>query len=277
MYPGVESDNIKAFVDDHVLELCQKRAGNPKTSNLSFSNKIPKSIDQLGSCEPFTGHDAFLSGIFVYMDCNVSKKFRIQLLSHYKFINVISSSSLMHKFEDFKKEMKPKRIKEVDDVPMHWKYGITMAINYRQLKIIYKERRLSSDPEWVEFCDMIEKLPHSNWLTNTELTDISKQYPGLICPQTNEVTFVLHGETIKHIVWPTTYIILEHLCRYHDVKFSTDSLWQINNIPDDAVIGDFVDIVFTAPRETLSTIYNQRKNHKRKEWQDFCKSIEQYI
>jgi hypothetical protein len=40
-----------------------------------------------------------------------------------------------------------------------------MTTNYLQLKTIYKQRRFHKLPEWREFCQWIETLPHSEFIT----------------------------------------------------------------------------------------------------------------
>ena len=40
-----------------------------------------------------------------------------------------------------------------------------MTTNYRQLKTIYRQRRNHRLPEWRAFCEWIETLPYSEWIT----------------------------------------------------------------------------------------------------------------
>ena len=43
-----------------------------------------------------------------------------------------------------------------------------ISTNYQQLKTIYAQRKNHRLPEWRAFCDWIEKLPHSEFITGKE-------------------------------------------------------------------------------------------------------------
>lgn len=49
--------------------------------------------------------------------------------------------------------------------PAGFRLTARMTTNYRQLKTIYKQRRTHRLPEWQAFCDWIETLPYSEWIT----------------------------------------------------------------------------------------------------------------
>lgn len=53
--------------------------------------------------------------------------------------------------------------------PCGMKLTARMTTNYRQLKTIYKQRRNHRLPEWQAFCDWIETLPHSEFITCKEI------------------------------------------------------------------------------------------------------------
>ena len=57
--------------------------------------------------------------------------------------------------------------------PAGFRLTARMTTNYRQLKTIYKQRRTHRLPEWQAFCDWIETLPYSEWLTGKEKADES--------------------------------------------------------------------------------------------------------
>ena len=159
------SNDLQIFIPKGMIEFCSKMAASPKSVGNPVCNHIPKSIDALASCRPGTGHDAFLSGIFVYFNWNINKIVREQLL-RYNFINVISSQSLMHCFEKFKAEgLIDASVKTVDDVPLGFRYWISFCCNYRQLKTIYSQRKKHKRQEWQEFCKALELLPNSHWIT----------------------------------------------------------------------------------------------------------------
>lgn len=52
--------------------------------------------------------------------------------------------------------------------PAGFRLTARMTTNYRQLKTIYHQRKTHRLPEWRAFCDWIETLPHSDFLTETE-------------------------------------------------------------------------------------------------------------
>jgi len=52
--------------------------------------------------------------------------------------------------------------------PAGFKITAKMTTNYRQLKTIYQQRRTHRLPEWQAFCDWIETLPHSEFITGKE-------------------------------------------------------------------------------------------------------------
>jgi len=258
----IVSEDIRAYCCGYVMGLCMKRAGNPMRKDISGT--VPKSINSLGKAPAFSGHDAFLSGVFVYFDWVVGKRTRIQLLSNYKFINVISSQSLMHRF----KEIAGGTAENVDDVDLDFKYGISFCANYRQLKIIYQERRDSKSPEWSKFCDFLEELPKSEWITSGYT---KKDVEVDETPNSCEI----FGDIFR-IIYNFTYIEVEQLCRYHNVRFSKGTL---DKFEDTSVhnVGDSCKVEFTTDLSTLKTIISQRKTHKRAKWQEFCNFIKDYV
>ena len=52
--------------------------------------------------------------------------------------------------------------------PAGFKITAKMTTNYRQLKTIYQQRRTHRLPEWQVFCDWMETLPHSEFITGKE-------------------------------------------------------------------------------------------------------------
>ena len=51
------------------------------------------------------------------------------------------------------------------NVPVGFKLTAGMTTNYRQLKTIYQQRKTHRLPEWRSFCEWIETLPHSEFIT----------------------------------------------------------------------------------------------------------------
>lgn len=49
--------------------------------------------------------------------------------------------------------------------PCGFKLTARMTTNYSQLKTIYHQRKTHRLTEWIEFCEWIKTLPHSEWIT----------------------------------------------------------------------------------------------------------------
>ena len=159
-----DDEKLKLYMDASCIDFCCERAGNPKSVDFPCK-KIPKSIEKLAQAKSGSGHDCFLKGIVVYIDWKINKIIREQLL-RYSFINVISSQSLMHCFEDFKSHGKiAQDVESVDEIPLSFEYGISFQTNYLQLKTIYKQRKTHKRKEWQNFCKAIENLPQSHFIT----------------------------------------------------------------------------------------------------------------
>ena len=163
---------MPATEDTHMIDFCAIRSGNPfRAGRPSEYDKKPTNLDNLATCKLGSGHDTYLSGIFVYFDWKINKILREQLL-RYNFINVISSQSLMHCFEKFKEDgWIDASIESVDDLPLSFEYWISFCCNYRQLKVIYAQRKNHKRKEWQEFCSSLKHLPNSHWITGQEIND----------------------------------------------------------------------------------------------------------
>ena len=55
--------------------------------------------------------------------------------------------------------------KVIYNIPSGFEYTARLTTNYRQLKTIYSQRKNHRLPDWRIFCDWIEELPHSEWIT----------------------------------------------------------------------------------------------------------------
>ena len=52
--------------------------------------------------------------------------------------------------------------------PAGFRMTARMTTNYRQLKTIYRQRKTHRLPEWRAFCEWIETLPNSEFITYSE-------------------------------------------------------------------------------------------------------------
>lgn len=157
------------------------------------TDEITNTTRKLGNVPTGTAHDNFLKGAIVQFDLTMTPKMSVEL-ERYHFIDFVSSQSTMHKITKF--DLDKSYIEYVDerciDVikelveeynnltvsedaveyrkqlylrilysnPCGMLLTARMTTNYLQLKTIYQQRRNHRLPEWQEFCDWIETLPH---------------------------------------------------------------------------------------------------------------------
>lgn len=143
-------------------------------------------LSQAPAC---SGHDCFLKGVLVSFDLTLSLKCWTEA-ERYGFLNFVSSMSSLKLAETnsdicfieytdresikvFRQKMKEYQndktrdnwLKMVYSMPTGLLLSARMTTNYMQLKTIYNQRRTHRLPDWQEFCDWIEYLPNSGWIT----------------------------------------------------------------------------------------------------------------
>ena len=144
----------------------------------------------LAQCDPGSGHDQFLTGIVVQFNLTLTNKAWVEA-ERYHFLDFVSSQSTMHRIAQFDLDqayidyVDPRMVEvmkalvaEYNSDPTPEKYlrvlysnpagfrlTARMTTNYRQLKTIYRQRRNHRLPEWRAFCEWIETLPYSEWIT----------------------------------------------------------------------------------------------------------------
>lgn len=173
------------------LEDSIKRSKYPKSVDISkCTDEITDGVRNLAACQTGTGHDNFLNGIIVQFDLTFTIKAWTEA-ERYHFLDFISSQSTMHKIASFDIEKQCheyvdpyiiERVKELSleyknnqtpenylkllyNVPVGFKLTAGMTTNYRQLKTIYQQRKTHRLPEWRQFCEWIETLPMSEFIT----------------------------------------------------------------------------------------------------------------
>lgn len=137
-----------------------------------------------------SGHDNFLCGILVRFDLTFTIKAWTEA-ERYHWFEIVSSQSTMHRLskmdfneclceyvtENTRNELE--RLKEaynesqtdenylrlLYNCPVGLKLTAGMSTNYQQLKTIYSQRKYHRLPEWREFCEFVETLPHSEFIT----------------------------------------------------------------------------------------------------------------
>jgi hypothetical protein len=69
---------------------------------------------------------------------------------------------------DFEEELKQKYLEILYTNPAGFIITARMTTNYRQLKTIYQQRKSHRLPEWREFCNWVETLPMSCFITGVK-------------------------------------------------------------------------------------------------------------
>ena len=172
-----------------------RRAKYPMATNINTVNSdLTEGIENLAKSPRGEGHDQWLTGVVVQFDLSFSNKAWVEM-ERYHFIDFVSSQSTMHRItkfnlgETYNSYVDPRIIKIIEEKVSEYeklenkedkkeKYleilysnpagfiltaGITT--NYRQLKTIYKQRKNHRLPEWLRFCQWIERLPYSVLIT----------------------------------------------------------------------------------------------------------------
>lgn len=159
--------------------------------DLEYCNeKDYKRAKQLSSTPIGSGHDQFLTSIIVQFDLTFPLKAWVEL-QRYHFIEFCSSMSTMHRIinmdiNKYCNEYVSENIKSIlrayilqykenpteenfrrviYNIPSGFEYTARLTTNYRQLKTIYSQRKNHRLPDWKMFCDWIETLPHSEYIT----------------------------------------------------------------------------------------------------------------
>lgn len=157
------------------------------------TGSITPGIEALAKSKPGSGHDQFLTGIVVQFDLTYTVKAWTEA-ERYTFLDFVSSQSTMHRIAKFDldnqydehtdpriieivKELRDRYLetKDPEDYlrllmsnPCGFKLTAGMSTNYRQLKIIYGQRKNHRLPEWRDFCAWIKTLPYSELITDGE-------------------------------------------------------------------------------------------------------------
>lgn len=187
--------NCVSNVQIYGLDESIKRAKYPMSVDVEkTTTELTEGIKNLALSNAGEGHDQFLTGIIVQFDLTFTNKVWVEA-ERYNFLNFISSQSTMHRITKFNldesyieyvdevminrmkelvgeynKEKNEKKKKELYlkilySNPSGFKITAGMTTNYRQLKTIYHQRKNHKLPEWREFCQWIETLPYSNFIT----------------------------------------------------------------------------------------------------------------
>ena len=139
---------------------------------LSCTSKITNVTKKLGSVPTGTGHDNFLKGIIVQFDLTMTPKMSVHRITKFdldkiyiKYVDPRVIDIMKQKVEEYnqledEKQKKEKYLELLYTNPCGMYLTARMTTNYQQLKTIYQQRRTHRLPEWQEFCDWVETLPH---------------------------------------------------------------------------------------------------------------------
>lgn len=190
-------ENVKVYgLNDSI-----KASKYPKSVDVSkCTAEITPRVNSLAACDTGTGHDQFLTGIIVQFDLTFTVKAWTEA-ERYHFFDFVSSQSTMHRITQFDLdkayieyvdpriiEIMKEKVNEYNQLvadgdtenaprryleilysnPCGFKLTARMTTNYRQLKTIYQQRKHHRLPEWRAFCEWMEGLPHSNFITGRE-------------------------------------------------------------------------------------------------------------
>ena len=194
-------NNVKIYAIEESIK-ASKYPMSVDTSKLT--EDIVDTTIRLGNAKSGSGHDNFLKGIVVQFDLTMTCKMSVEL-ERYHFIDFVSSQSTMHRITKFDLdkayveyvdkrviEIMKEKVYEYNDLldhgfkasedlmkeryleilytnPCGFQLTARMTTNYQQLKTMYNQRRTHRLPEWQEFCDWCEQLPHFKELCLTPI------------------------------------------------------------------------------------------------------------
>lgn len=184
--------NVKVYD----LEECVRASGYPMEAEIlprPATDQDYKRAAALAKNPPGTGHNNFLKGIRVAFDLTFTKQAWSEA-ERYSWFDLVSSQSTIHRLSqfdldqaclDYVDDEMIRRCKELQEnflenstnenylkllysSPAGIKLTCRINTNYLQLKTIYHQRKNHKLPEWRKFCEWIETLPHSDWITENK-------------------------------------------------------------------------------------------------------------
>ena len=185
-------DNVKIY---GLSESIKASKYPMSVDNSNLTDEITPTVVKLFNAKQGSGHDNALKGIVVQFDLTMTSKISVEL-ERYHFIDFVSSQSTMHRITKFDLDksyikyvdkrvvdIMKEKVYEYNDLlehgfkvsedlmkeryleilytnPCGFQLTARMTTNYQQLKTMYFQRRSHLLPEWTEFCDWCETLPH---------------------------------------------------------------------------------------------------------------------
>ena len=194
--PDMQSTSYIKIRSAHVYDFDEAVAASKYPMQVypdPLNSTLTPTATKLAQSPAGEGHDNWLTGVLVSYDICFTAKALVEA-ERYNFYRIVSCNSTMHRIVRFdldtayirytNKEMieiMKRLVAEYNENPTPEKYleilysnpagfiyTMRITTNYRQLKTIYKQRRTHRLPEWREFCNWIETLPHHELITGEE-------------------------------------------------------------------------------------------------------------
>ena len=165
------------------------------TETHKVNSVVTDMVNRLAFAPRGSAHDNWLCGIVVHFDVTFTVKAWTEA-ERYHWFEIVSSQSTMHRIarladnednfigyvdpdvraiinkliEEYNEEEDPEKKKArylnlLYSCPTGIKLTAMVVTNYQQLKTIYAQRKTHRLPEWRAFCDQLEELPNSEWIT----------------------------------------------------------------------------------------------------------------
>lgn len=184
-------DNIRVY---DIYESIQASKFPYATSVSKADSSITKTVEKLAMSPAGKGEDTFLCGILCSFNLTFSSKAWTEF-QRYHYAEIVSSQSTMHSITKFDLDSrcneyvdprmlailgekiaayKANKSEEnflhlIYNIPSGFRLTARVTTNYRQLKTMYAQRRNHRlTPDWGYFCDAIEALPFSRFITGKE-------------------------------------------------------------------------------------------------------------
>lgn len=101
-----------------------------------------------------------------YVDNRIISIMKEKVTSYNELANAMLPTDASEKFiKEHQKAVSEKYLEVLYSNPCGFKLTAGMTTNYQQLKTIYAQRKSHRLPEWRRFCEWIETLPHSEFIT----------------------------------------------------------------------------------------------------------------
>ena len=198
-------EDIVSNVQIYGLEESIKAAKYPMSVDVeALTSEMTEGIHNLGMAPCGSGHDNFLKGIIVQFDLTFTNKVWPEA-QRYHWLDFVSSQSTMHRIArfdldkayisyvdsriieimkakverynrlvanrpsptlpEYEEEIKEAYLEILYNNPAGFRLTARMTTNYQQLKTIYGQRKNHRLPEWRLFCQWLETLPYSEFIT----------------------------------------------------------------------------------------------------------------